>query len=171
MKIKQMLRFGLFAVGFLLTCSGFAQMPMDAKVYVCTDKNGVVTLQNLGARANCKTHVVRVYLNSVVKVRYPSTGMPDPQPAAGALMAGTKVAPIIQKGRDDARIKILLNELAHAQERLMALKTESENSGSARLNPDLKSQLSLNQANVDSLKREISSARGTAEEPWVSVLQ
>jgi hypothetical protein len=171
MKIKQMLCLGLFTLSLLLTHYSFAQMPIDAKVYVCTDKKGAVTLQNLGARADCKTRIVRVYMNSASKVSYFQSGMPDPRPAAGALMAGSKVAPAVQKGRDDARIKILLNELAQTQERLVALKTESANSGSARFNPDLKSQLSLTQANVDSLKREISSARGTTEEPFVFVLQ
>ena len=171
MKIKRISHLGLFALGLLLSYKGFAQVPIDAKVYVCTDKNGAVTLQNVGARANCKTHVVRVDMNSTPKARFSLSGMPDPQPANGAVMAGTKVMPNVQRGRDDARVRILLNELAKTQERLVALKTESSNSGSARLNPDLKSQLSLNQANVDSLKREISSARGTAEEPWVSVLQ
>lgn len=171
MKIKHTLHLGLFGLGLLQAGVGFAQVPMDTKVYVCTDKNGAVTLQNLGARADCKTHVVRVYVSSVSKVKYPSWSMPDPQPAAGALMAGSKVTPAVQKGRDDARIKILLSELAQTQERLMTLKTESANSGSARFNPDLKSQLSLTQANVDSLKREISSARGTTEEPIVFLLQ
>ena len=142
MKIKRISHLGLFALGLLLSYKGFAQVPIDAKVYVCTDKNGAVTLQNLGARANCKTHVVRVYMNSTPKARFSLSGMPDPQPANGALMAGTKVMPNVQRGRDDAR-----------------------------LNPDLKRQLSLTQANVDSLKREISNVRGTNEEPITFVLQ
>lgn len=151
----------------------FAQMPVDAKVYICTDKDGSMTLQNLGARPSCQTRVVRVYVkNPVLNNRMQSAmSMPDPQPANGALMAGSKVTPQAQKGRDDARVQILLSELAHAQERLAVLKTESANSGSARLNPDLKGQLTMTQTNVESLKREIATVRGTAEEPLMFVLQ
>lgn len=163
MNTKQKVFMGLALFAAIDTRLAVAQTKTEAKIYVCTDKNGVVTLQNLSARLQCVTHTVSVPVATMNTQAVRSTPrMTDPQPASGAVMVGTQVNPVVQKTRDQSRIQILVGELGRAQERLVALQTEASSPSSLRLNSDLKKNLALAEENVASLKRELDQVAGSS---------
>lgn len=164
MKTKQKWLVGALALALMPSTMALAQTKNETKIYVCTDSNGGVTIQNITARANCATHVIKLPME-VAPIARPTARMVDPQPAAGAMVVGkqvvgTQVNPVVQQSRDQSRIKILTGELGRAQEKLAALQTEASSPSSLRLNPDLKKNLALAEENVASLQRELNQAAG-----------
>jgi hypothetical protein len=96
------------------------------------------------------------------------TNTNDPQPAANAIIVGSRVSQQMQGQRDAGRVAILRNELSAAQSLLTQLQSEYQSGNPERRGNErnfqkyldrttqLKQQIDLTQANISSLTRELS---------------
>lgn len=151
--------------------SAEAQNTVQSRIYICKTPEGGIRLQNLAVESKCATRLISVSLPiSRTYIANNQGAMPDPKLATGAVSIGLQVSPALQQSRDDSRVRLLMGELAQAQEQKVALTTQSQNSGSARFDGDLRTKMSLVQANIDALKREITRARGSNSDYLVGVL-
>jgi len=142
-------------------CLAHAQQP--STIYGCVDASGHRYYTNVKADADGKKCAVVQREVSVV----PAT----PVPRQSQSPAGTKVQQDTQKARDDARRRILQEELENADKALSAAKQklaeqESTRSGDERnyqrvldrLKP-FQQEVERQQENVAQLKRELSNLR------------
>ncbi len=138
----------------------------ESNIYICIQADGSIKLQNINLTKNCTTKTVRI----TEPLRLPSaiTNINDPQPAANTIIIGSRVSQQMQGQRDAGREAILRNELFLAQALLAKLQNEYQNGTPERRGNErnyqkyldrteqLKQQISLTQANISALSRELS---------------
>ncbi|MEF2252065.1 DUF4124 domain-containing protein [Ralstonia solanacearum] len=144
------------------------QVPAYADdVYLCTGPNGVPEYRNSGNIKGCK----KLSLPDVVTV--PGTRSPRSGGAAPAESSGgfPRVDSATQKSRDGERRRVLEAELSEEERKLQALQAEYNNGQPERQGNErnyqkyldrtaqLKSDIERGQANVDSLRRELSNLK------------
>jgi len=136
--------------------------PAPGGVFRCLDTDGKTEYRNIGDTKGCK----KIETETVNTVPFPraATARPDGK-APNRIEAGA------QRGRDNDRRKILEEELASEQKRLVDLRSEFNNGEPERRGDErnfqryadrvekLKADISRSEANVESLKRELSTAR------------
>lgn len=132
-------------------------------VFRCVDADGRTEYRNVGDTKGCK----RVETDSVNTVPFPrAASAPSTQPRGN-----TRVDAGAQRGRDNDRRRILEDELASEEKRLADLRQEFNNGEPERRGDErnyqryldrverLKADIARSEANVESLKRELGSAR------------
>ena len=150
------------------------------RVYIC-EYNGKKALRNTPPldtslrQCQAKTLVTLVAVPTVSNVPKPvgypmnsSRAFNDPQPAANALVLGSRIPTSVQSQRDVGRQRILLAELQAAEQRLAELNSEYRGGQPDRLGSeknyqkyldrtsDLKKHIQLTEATIASLRRELS---------------
>jgi hypothetical protein len=162
-----------------------AQMTTDSRIYICTDANGAVRLNNIKSGSGCVERVVKIpvvaYRPVPRAVSYSNVNMNvmgDPQPASNALLVGSRVPSGLQARRDVSRIQILQAELSQAQRSLFALQSEYQNGmpehmGDAKIDKNhlsrmdgLKRNILLTQANIGALQRELEREQSITVHQW-----
>jgi len=136
--------------------------PASGGVFRCVDADGKTEYRNIGDTKGCK----KIETETFNTVPFPRTATPRPEgKAPNRIEAGA------QRGRDNDRRKILEEELASEQKRLADLRSEFNNGEPERRGDErnfqryadrvekLKADISRSEANVESLKRELSTAR------------
>ena len=125
----------------------------------CVDADGKVEYRNVGETRGC----------TVMKTD-PVNTAPFPRPQAKPASAG-RTDSAAQRGRDSDRRKILEDELASEEKRLIELRREFNNGEPERRGDErnyqryldrterLKADISRGEANVDSLRRELGATR------------
>ena len=159
--------------------------PTVAQIYRCEDSNGVVEYSNKpsgGKDRNCKS----VALPEVTTIPAPklppkangngqnSAGNPALGPSAGSKPGGSapgRVDDFTQRSRDSDRKRILEDELRKEELKLGELRKEYNNGEPERLGDErnyqkyldrvqrLKEEVGRSEGNVDSLKKELGSAK------------
>jgi hypothetical protein len=132
-------------------------------VFRCVDADGRTEYRNVGDTKGCK----RVETDAVNTVPFPrAAGTPSTQPRGN-----TRVDAGAQRGRDNDRRRILEDELASEEKRLADLRQEFNNGEPERRGDErnyqryldrverLKADIARSEANVESLKRELGTAR------------
>ncbi|AMP37895.1 hypothetical protein [Ralstonia solanacearum] len=162
------------ASGLLAALAGLAalsvQVPAHADdVYLCTGPNGVPEYRNSGNVKGCR----KLALPDVVTVpatRSPRSGGTAP---ASAESSGSfpRVDSATQKSRDSERRRVLEAELSEEERKLQALQAEYNNGQPERQGNErnyqkyldrtaqLKSDIERSQANVESIRRELSNLK------------
>ncbi len=139
-----------------------APVPAPGGVFRCVDADGKTEYRNIGDTKGCK----KIETETVNTVPFPraATARPDAR-APNRIEAGA------QRGRDNDRRKILEEELASEQKRLSDLRSEFNNGEPERRGDErnfqryadrvekLKADIARSEANVESLKRELATAR------------
>ena len=138
----------------------------ESNIYICIQADGSIKLQNLNLTKNCTTKTVRI--TEPLRLPRVITNINDPQPAANAIIIGSRVTRQMQGQRDAGREAILRNELFLAQALLAKLQNEYQSGTPERRGDErnyqkyldrteqLKQQISLTQANISALSRELS---------------
>ena len=131
-------------------------------VFRCVDADGKTEYRNIGDTKGCKK--IETETVNTVPFPRPTTARPDAK-SPNRIEAGA------QRGRDNDRRKILEEELASEQKRLSDLRSEFNNGEPERRGDErnfqryadrvekLKADIARSEANVESLKRELASAR------------
>ena len=131
-------------------------------VFRCIDAEGRTEYRNIGDTKGCK----KIETETVNTVPFPRAA-----PARPDGKAPNRIEAGAQRGRDNDRRKILEEELASEQKRLVDLRTEFNNGEPERRGDErnfqryadrvekLKADIARSEANVESLKREIGTAR------------
>lgn len=143
---------------------------VDTTIYICPQSNGVIKLQNINPTSRCTSKTIKVAVvrrAPVSVVRYNNMRMNDPVPMEGAYIVGSSVSPYVQSQRDAGRAQIVQSELSQARSQLAALSAEYNNGQPERRGDEknyqkyldrvqsLKQKMTLTQANVDALQREL----------------
>lgn len=136
--------------------------PSPGGVFRCVDADGKTEYRNIGDTKGCK----KIETETLNTVPFPRAAAVRPDgKAPNRIEAGA------QRGRDNDRRKILEEELASEQKRLADLRSEFNNGEPERRGDErnfqryadrvekLKADISRSEANVESLKREVSTAR------------
>lgn len=136
--------------------------PAPGEVFRCDDADGKIEYRNIGDTKGCR----KIETGTVNTAPFPraATARPDGK-APNRIEAGA------QRGRDNDRRKILEEELVSEHKRLADLRSEFNNGEPERRGDErnfqryadrvekLKADISRSEANVESLKRELGTAR------------
>jgi len=148
------------AFGLALSMSAASAQNAGGNAYKCVDADGNTTYTNVGTVKGCKK--IEGEVNSVSLAR-PSAVRTDSK--------GSKVDAGAQRTRDTDRRRILEEELAAEEKRLTDLKKEYNNGEPERQGDErnyqkytdrtekLKADVARSEANVDSLRRELTSLK------------
>jgi len=162
-KIKQLLIMNM-VLGMAISLA--QAQTTESTIYVCTQADGRIKLQNTSLTKNCTTKTVRI--TEPVRLPREVKILNDPQPAQNAIIIGSRVSQQMQSQRDAGREAILRNELFLAQALLAKLESEYQNGAPERRGDErnyqkyldrteqLRQKISLTQANISALSRELS---------------
>jgi len=155
------------AAGFaaaILAASPLSAMA-GSDIFVCQDAEGRKTYQNTGAGKGCTRLDIQPALSVPASRQQTARVNPDARPISPASFP--RVDSQTQKARDGDRRRILEDELAAEEARLLALRTEYQNGSPERLAHErsnavyqervakLQADLQRTENNVTSLKREL----------------
>jgi len=157
-------RLGLFGALGLIAC--VHALPVSADTYKCMDANGRATYTNIQEETKGKSCTVVMREISVVPATPPRPSANTRTPAAFP-----KVDPATQRSRDDARRKILEDELAAEEKALVQAKAELAQQESIRTGGErnyqrvldrlqkYKDDVERHEKNVEALKKELSNVK------------
>ena len=132
-------------------------------VFRCVDGDGKVEYRNVGDTKGCK----KIETETVNTMPFPRAAAkgPETRPSTSRVESGA------QRGRDNDRRRILEDELASEEKRLVDLRQEYNKGEPERRGDErnyqryvdrvdkLKADIARSEANIDSLKRELTAAR------------
>lgn len=162
-KIKQFLVIGVILVSGITRTHA---QTTESMIYVCTQTDGSIKLQNINPAKNCTTKAVRV--TEPMRLPREVKSLNDPQPAQNAIIVDSRVSQELQSRRDAGREAILRNELFLAQTLQAKLESEYQNGTPERRGDErnyqkyldrteqLRQKISLTKANISALSRELS---------------